>query len=165
MADSIPDLEQLVADLNQNNFPPHIAGLSVKDKLKRAFALYERCGVTQPWGLTPSLPKELRAVWKRLEFGKRHAFNRILMTRIWWGFFFGPFYYFFAGLWRKGIVLFCGLMVFSIVLDVLFMAITGMEEMPRAANTGIGVAVGILVSMMATYDLYRLKVKKQTFWW
>jgi len=172
MADSIPDLEQLLADLDQNNFPPHIAALPVKEKIKKAFTAYERCNATQPWGLVPSIPKETLAAWRQsgVERRKISMLTRILLTNIWWGFFFGPFYYIVSGLsanpglWKKGLVLFGGLLVLSTIVHVLFLVITGML-MPRALNFGIAGGISYVISVMATYDLYRLKVKKEIFWW
>jgi len=172
MADSIPDLEQLLADLNQNNFPPHIAALPVKEKIKKAFTAYERCNATQPWGVIPTVSKETMAAWRQsgVERGKISMLTRILLTNIWWGFFFGPFYYLVSslgsnpGLWRKGLVLFGGLFLLSTVVHVLFTAVTGML-MPQALDFGIAAGIGYCVSVMATYDLYRLKVKKEIFWW
>ena len=161
----IPDLERMLADLQQNAFPPHIAELPVKDKIKRAFTLYEHCAVTQPWGLFPAIPKEIMVALKGMAFRKRSAFNKVLLTQIWWGFFFGPFYYFAARMWRKGVVILFGLLFLSIVIDVLFTFASGMEEMPKPLSTGIGCGFGYMMSMMATYDVYRLKIKKQTFWW
>jgi hypothetical protein len=161
---SLSDLEHVLAELQQNTFPPHIAELSVRDKVKRAFTLFERYAVTQPGGLFPTLPKASALVLKGLEFKKRWALNGILLTHIWWAFFFGPLYYFAVGMWRKGLVLICAMLVLSIVIDVLFVVTTG-QEMSDSLIKGVGFGFAYAVSSIATYDLYRLKVKKETFWW
>ncbi|MDR0476596.1 MAG: DUF2628 domain-containing protein [Desulfobulbaceae bacterium] len=162
--DHISVLEQVLADLQQNKFPPHIAELSVTNRIKRAFALYEQCGITQLWGIFPDYPKDIRASLKSLGYKNRSAFSWMSIVPIWWCYFFGPLYYFAAGMWRKGLVLFpleC-LLVFAI--DKLFTLITG-TEIPQSWNVSIALGLGYMVGVMATYDLYRLKIKKETFWW
>ena len=159
------ELEQLLADLERSSFPQHIDALPVKNKIKRAFTLYERAPCSQPWGLIPSMDKESAAAWKSLAFKKRYAVTRIMQTNIWWAFFFGPFYYFCAGLWRKGLVLSGGLLLLGLAIGMLFYVVTGQEVVPRSLNFGITFGIAYTVSMMAAYDLYRLKVKRQVFWW
>ena len=164
MAEPISDIDQLLADLEQNQFPPHIAELSVKDRIKRAFTLFERCGAIQPFGLIPSLPKDIMNKVNTLGFKQKYALNKILLVNIWWCIFFGPLYYFAVGMWRKGLILLCGVFFLAYMINVLFMVITD-TGLPRHMNTPISFGFGYVISMAATYDLYRQKVKKEVFWW
>ena len=161
-AESIPDIEQVLADLKLNQFPPHIAELPVKDKIKRAFTLYELYGVTQPYGLVSSLPNDIAGRVNALGFKQRYAFLTLLRPNIWWCLFFGPLYYFAAGMWRKGLILLCWVFFLTYLIDALFTFFAG-TKLPSMGPIAVG--LGYAVSMVAPYDLYRRKIKKEKFWW
>ena len=158
------DLRRLTADLAAGKFPPHIAELPYNNKIKRAFSFFEACRVTQPLGLFPSLSKEIRAAFKGLDFKERYAFNKLGTINVWWAFFFGPFYYLAVGMWKKGLALLVGLVLFGIIFGSIYHGIIGAPQ-SRAVDMGLGVGISWGVSIMATYDLYRFKVKKENFWW
>jgi cytochrome c-type biogenesis protein CcmF len=160
--DQLPDPEQLLADLKQNIFPPHIAELPVTARIKRAFTLYERCAATQPRGLFPALPEAVR---KGFTGAKMGSLLRILYTPVLWCMFLGPLYYFPVRMWRKGLILLGCVLPLGFGISTLFTLITGMEDMPRSLAFGLSMGFGYWTGLMATYDLYRLKVKKEIFWW
>jgi len=167
--DSLPDPEQLLAELKQNSFPPHIAELSVTNRIKRAFTLYEHCAATQPWGLFPVIPRDMAAGWKKMGYTtwKLAPLSRIFRTHVWWCVFFGPFWYFAVRMWRKGLLLLGAALPVAFVVYGLCVLITGLpwKEMPLGVELGFEWGFGYLVGLMAPYDLYRLKVKKEVFWW
>lgn len=165
MSTTTPEaLRRLADDLAEGRFPAHIDALPVAEKLKRAFTFFEACEVTQPMGLFPAPPKAVQAACKKLDFKGRRAVNRLTTTNIWWAFFFGPFYYFFAGMWKKGLTLLGGVFLLCFIFAVVY---HGLLEAPesRAVDTGISVGISWAVSVMASYDLYRFKVKHEDFWW
>ena len=99
-----------------------------------------------------------------MDFKDRYAFNKLCTINIWWAFFFGPFYYLVVGMWKKGLALLVGLILFGIIFGGVYYGIVGSPQ-SRAVDTGLGVGISWAVSVMATYDLYRFKVKKENFWW
>jgi hypothetical protein len=159
MADRIPDFEQLLADLEQNRFPPHIATLPVDDDTKRAFAMYERCVMIQRWGLIPVMPKDIRAAfWKSgLGFQKKldlmhmaHNKDMLSYNNSWYWHFAGPLYYCTTPMWRKGLLLVCAMLLVSAVLGSL--GAVGIEAIQAAvaparetgATTAVfGVTIGV----------------------
>ena len=157
------DLRRLTADLAAGQFPAHIAELPYNNKIKRAFSFFEACRVTQPLGLFPSLSKEIRVAFKGLDFKERYAFNKLGTINIWWAFFFGPFYYLVVGMWKKGLALCGGLVLFG-SFDGVYYGILGAPE-SHAVDMGLSIGISWAVSLMATYDLYRFKLKKEDFWW
>ena len=158
------ELRRLTIDLAAGQFPAHIAALPYSNKIKRAFSFFEACRVTQPLGFFPSLSKEIRTAFKDLDFKERYAFNKLGTINIWWAFFFGPFYYLVVGMWKKGLALLVGLVLFGITFGNVYYGIVGAPQ-SRAVDMGLGAGIGWAVSIMATYDLYRFKMKKENFWW
>ncbi len=157
-------LRRLAAELAAGNFPRHIAALPVKDKIKRAFTLFEVCNALQPLGLFPLLPKGLQGAFKGMVYKERLALSKILTTNIWWGFFFGPFYYMAAGMWKKGLILLAGLLLIGFAVGTVWYDLLQLPN-SRPLYMGLSVGFGWLIGIMAVYDLYRHKVKKEDFWW
>ena len=75
-------------------------------------------------------------------------------------FFFGPFYYLFKGMWRKGISL---LLVCTVVIVILQVALeaAGLASATKALNFISGVVYGTF----ANGDYYRKMVLGENGWW
>lgn len=160
----VEEMQSWLDIIYRGEFPPYLAQLQVGDKYKRAFALYEVFRIPQPGGVFPQPSKEIQRTLKAAGYKTRRQFNRLLLANVWWAFFFGPFYYLFSGMWRKGLVLFPVLIAAGFVIDAVYYMITG-DFMPHSVNTGIAASFGYMMSVMAMYDNYRFRLKGETFWW
>lgn len=160
------DYNRLMEKINNNDFPPHIAALKVKDKIKRAYTLFEEGNVIQSGGLITTLAATDKPVLKAMTYKERKKLVNVLMTMNLFAFFFGPFYYMFTGMWRKGLAIFGGLALLTGVEMLVYGLLLGnAPDLERSLGIGITIGISILISMMAVYDSYRLKVKKEIFWW
>jgi len=157
------DYPGIAASINGGAFPEHIATLPVNNKIKKAFTAFEAFNAYQAFGLTAALPKDQAAAFKKVPYKERYAVTKLLTTNIWWAFFFGGFYYIAKGMWRKGIVLLGA--VFAIGLALTIGEELAGAEIPRSVDFGIGCGISYMISMTATYDLYRKLVKREVFWW
>jgi len=114
--------------------------------------------------LAPVLPKDVQLALKNQDRKTIYAFNRILLTTIWWAVPFGVLYYFAARMWRKGLVLLVATALLFILIELLVVLLTG-KQVPRSYDIAISVSICVALSMLVPYDLYRMLVKKQTFCW
>lgn len=74
-------------------------------------------------------------------------------------FLFGPIYYIFKGMWKKGLTLFAWITAALTMVDLLAAAF-GMT-VPMQVGT---VTTGVITSIFATRDYWRLKVHGESFW-
>lgn len=88
--------------------------------------------------------------------------HRLRIRMNWFAWFFGPFYYFALGLWKKGLS-FLGLVVIAIVIEVIFTAVTGIE-IPASIDRGFTVGFSVLFGMFANYAYYLKTEKGQQGW-
>ncbi|SHN69344.1 DUF2628 domain-containing protein [Desulfovibrio litoralis] len=140
------------ANSTTTDFPPHIDNLGVSFRLKRAFALIEKYKLTS-FGMSMDTPADAK---------DKRTFSENLQLFSWLAFFFGPFYYFFTGMWRKGLS-FLGL---SIVAGLLIDLIFGMFDMGELGNGAAGFMVAYIYGSTAFYDRYRTIIKgENNFWW
>ena len=152
------------------DFAEHIRTLRVSTRLKRAFTLIERYNMEQQAGLIiqPAALKEAmkglrarerRAVFKRLSPGLREDFQ----LTSWLTAFFGPLYYLFTGMWRKGLVYLAGATAIGFLLvgaETLFNT-----SIPDPLFKGLGIAINLTMARAAFYDRYRSLVRHEIFWW
>lgn len=157
--------QKLLGAIEAGVFPAHVEALDLSLKMKRAFTFYEGSGAIQPGGFFPALPKSESLAFRQLSPQDRRAVMRLLMTRVWWSFFFGPFYHLCMGMWRKALVLIGGTLAIGFAFDVLWAVFSGGANIPRGLDLGISLAFAMAMSLMAPYDLYRFRLKRETFWW
>lgn len=120
------------------------AGLStsLSAKKQERFAFFDAHGGP----LSPEYKEARRA----MPFGKRLFFNSN-----WFAFFFGPFYFFARGMWKKGIVILAGLLTyFSIEISL---------GVPKQYHW-IGTVTSFVVMWTANYADYQKLVKGKENW-
>jgi len=78
-----------------------------------------------------------------------------------YAFMFGPFWYFVKGMWKKGIVL----AIIGIICGVVYEIIDVQFSIGGAFSTLSNVFVGLIAAYSGSYDYYKLKVLKQSYWW
>lgn len=88
---------------------------------------------------------------KTVVFGSSGNFNI-------WPFLFGPFWYFYHGMWKKGLVLLVFIFLLLYVLDFITLQIFNKQGFFDKFLSGI------VCSTFANYDYYCFKVRKQTGW-
>ena len=121
-----------------------IDSLSVSDSWKRKFKAMRKAG-------GPNLPH-----FKKLTSEERKdlsAFNVL-------AFLFGPFYYLFKGMWKKGLPLFVLCLIGVVALDAA-MVLVGLGSFTRATGFGAAAVYGAL----ANRDYYAKMVLGQNGWW
>jgi hypothetical protein len=69
-------------------------------------------------------------------------------------FFFGPIYYFYLGMWRKGLTW------VSIAAAILAVAM----GLPAAVTRALGIGLQVLYASNANTDYYRKQIQGETFW-
>lgn len=132
---------EFAGSLKDNN---PIDSLNVSDTWKKRFRILEKAGDLGVFGY------ENRS---RLAFSERFSIGFSFLA-----FFFGPFYYFFKGMYQKGFVLLgCGFIVAFLVTVVENFA----GPIVRPLHVG---PIAITCATLASYDYYRLKVKQETMW-
>jgi hypothetical protein len=132
------------ANLDVNSSVADIDNLPVSDSWKRSFRAIHKAGGPNFPNLKNLPPEDRKAVIK---------FNVL-------AFLFGPFYYLFKGMWKKGLTILDICVVGLIVLDVI------MTYMGFAKFTGYTKFVAPTVySLLANLDYYRKMVLGQNGWW
>jgi Protein of unknown function (DUF2628) len=115
---------------------------SLSSRKQERFAFFEAHG--------GPLAPGYREARQAMPFGKRLFFNAN-----WWAFFFGPFYFFARGMWKKGTVVLLGLLTyFSIEIGL---------GVPKEYHW-VGTVTSFLVMWCANYSDY-LKVVKGSEGW
>ena len=69
---------------------------------------------------------------------------------------FGPFYYFFKGMWQKGFLILNGLAVLLVVASVF--------DAPDIIYTMLSIASGVVCSALATTDYYKKVERNEKVW-
>jgi hypothetical protein len=121
----------------------------IKPKWRERFDFFDAYGA-------PSSP-EFRAAFKALPRGKKRLINFSFL-----GFFFGPFYFFALGLWKKGLTLLAVALAITIV-EAIFSSVTQID-IPRAVDTGINIGLAFLFAMCVNYSYYLKEVKRSQGW-
>lgn len=121
-----------------------IAALPVSDKWKQRFSAMHQAG-----GIKLPRLKELPAAERRKAF----SFNVL-------AFFFGPIYYAFKGMWKKGLALFVACAVVVITLGL------GLEYVGygKLANA-LGYGVSAVFAARANIDYYKKMLLNDNGWW
>ncbi|SHN69337.1 DUF2628 domain-containing protein [Desulfovibrio litoralis] len=135
-------------------FPPHIANLDVSLRLKNAFMLIEKYKMHSPSGIMMSPQDKNNA--------PPASDNRKMVS--WLTFFFTPFYYIFTGMWRKGLVILAGTVLFMFALEMIFLTLFN-REIPDPFYSPFTITNAVIWAKTAFYDRYRQVVKKEVFWW
>ncbi|WP_415754353.1 DUF2628 domain-containing protein [Pseudomonas leptonychotis] len=121
-----------------------IAALPVSDKWKQRFSAIHHAG-----GIKMPKLKELPAAKRRKAF----SFNFL-------AFFFGPIYYAFKGMWKKGLALFvaCAAVVITIGLGLEYV---GYGKLANA----LGYGVSAVFAARANIDYYKKMLLNDNGWW
>ncbi len=120
-----------------------------RPKWRERFAFFEANG--------PLTSPKAREAFKALPRGKQRLINMN-----WLGFFFGPFYFLRLGMWRRAVTLW-GIMLASIVIEMLFEATTGID-IPSYVDWGINGGLGVLYAMSVNYSYYLKEIKGDNGW-
>ncbi|WP_205980499.1 MULTISPECIES: DUF2628 domain-containing protein [unclassified Paraburkholderia] len=120
-----------------------------KPKWRERFAFFETHG--------PLTSPAAREVFKTLPRGKKRLINMSYL-----GFFFGPFYFICLGMWRRALTLW-GIMLATIVIEILFEATTGID-VPNAVDIGINCGLGALYALCVNYSYYLKQIKGDNGW-
>jgi hypothetical protein len=75
-------------------------------------------------------------------------------------FFFGPIYYFYLGMWRKGLTWVFVTATLSIAVAILAVAM----GLPAAVTRALGIGLQVLYASNANTDYYRKQIQGETFW-
>ena len=132
-----------VADVKLTFKGSRIDALPVSDTWKLRFRLLERAGGVK-------MPK-----LKDLSTGER---MKIMFNVL--AFFFGPFYYAFKGMWKKGLVLF-GLCALVIVVADLVLTQLGFGRFGKS----LGYGAAAIFAVRANIDFYKKMVLGENGWW
>jgi hypothetical protein len=121
-----------------------IAALPVSDKWKQRFSAIHHAG-----GIKMPKIKELPAAERRKAF----SFNFL-------AFFFGPIYYAFKGMWKKGLALFvaCAAVVITLGLGLEYV---GYGKLANA----LGYGVSAVFAARANIDYYKKMLLNDNGWW
>jgi len=121
-----------------------IAALPVSDKWKQRFSAIHHAG-----GIKMPKLKELPAAERRRAF----SFNFL-------AFFFGPIYYAFKGMWKKGLALFvaCAAVVITLGLGLEYV---GYGKLANA----LGYGVSAVFAARANIDYYKKMLLNDNGWW
>jgi uncharacterized protein DUF2628 len=121
-----------------------IGSLPVSDSWKRKFKAILKAG-------GPNLPDI-----KNLTSEERKAIPTFNVL----AFLFGPFYYLFKGMWKKGLTLFVLCFIGILILDAV-MGLVGLGNFTRAT----GFAAAAVFGALANRDYYTKMVLGQNGWW
>jgi Protein of unknown function (DUF2628) len=121
----------------------------IKPKWRERFDFFDAYGA-------PSSPA-FRAAFKTLPRNKKRLVNFSFL-----GFFFGPFYFFALGLWKKALTL-LAIALATTVLEAIFSIVTQID-IPRAVDTGISIGFGYLFGLCVNYAYYLKEVKGSQGW-
>lgn len=111
---------------------------------QRRFDFFDRYGL-------PASSPESKAAYKALPFGARFR-----LTSNFPAFLFGPIYFFFKGMWQKGLTL-VGVWV---ALGVVF----ALLNLPMGVERAVGIAVSAATMGIANYAYYLHRVKGSQSW-
>ena len=93
----------------------------------------------------------------RLTFGERRCVSISLWAWLW-----GPWYYFYMGMWRKALL-------YSSVLVVLYLlstsALAAMGHMSDIVGAGVNLTAYLMFGLFAYEDYYRKVVLDDNGWW
>ncbi|MGH8665654.1 MAG: DUF2628 domain-containing protein [Burkholderiales bacterium] len=134
------------AEVDERTFAAHsaeIASLPVSQSWKNRFRLIEQAGAV----------KQTR--FKELSAGERMQMSFNILA-----FLFGPIYYAFKGMWKKGIALFAVCLVAILVLSVVL----DFAGLGRFAD-GLGYVTAAVFSLRANIDYYKKWVLGENGWW
>jgi hypothetical protein len=122
-----------------------LSGLS--EKWRRRFAAIEKGG------------GEGVRWWRLPNAGQLTGEDRRLIFLNIWGFFFGPLYYLFLGMWRRAITLTLVVLVIDLILVMAGYALN------FPIDDYIWVVGSVFFSQSANRDYYRKTVLKRREWW
>ncbi|AOR34253.1 hypothetical protein BFF78_27215 [Streptomyces fodineus] len=126
---------------SQDTLSPSLSA-SLSPRKQERFAFFDAHG--------GPLAPDYREARRAMPFGKRLFFNAN-----WWAFFFGPFYFFARGMWKKGTVVLLGLLTYFSIEIAL--------GVPKEYHW-VGTVTSFLVMWSANYSDY-LKVVKGSEGW
>ncbi len=124
-------------------------GLKYSTKWKERFAFFEQNGAPD----TPEHKAAIKAAKPAL---------RVLIGMNIIAFFFGFIYFFVLGLWKKNLVLIAGFFCVGLVIGIVEIIIGA--DLPLGAYYGIGLAMGLMWSMIANYAYYLKEIKGSDNW-
>jgi hypothetical protein len=133
----------VVEDVAAQHSSADILNLPVSDNWKAKFFLLEKAG-----GVKMASIKAL-SVAERMKV----TFNLL-------AFLFGPIYYAFKGMWKKGLAIFGA----SLVLVLLIGFVLELAGLGRFANA-LGYGAAAFYAIRANIDYYKKMVLKQNGWW
>ena len=133
----------VVEDIAAQHTSGDILNLPVSDSWKAKFFLLEKAGGVRMTGI------------KGLSFSERMKITFNLLA-----FLFGPIYYVFKGMWKKGLAIFGA----SLVLVVLIGFLLELAGLGRFANA-LGYGAAAFYAIRANIDYYKKMVLKQNGWW
>jgi Protein of unknown function (DUF2628) len=133
----------VVEDVAAQHSSADILNLPVSDNWKAKFFLLEKAG-----GVKMASIKAL-SVAERMKI----TFNLL-------AFLFGPIYYAFKGMWKKGLAIFGA----SLVLVLLIGFVLELAGLGRFANA-LGYGAAAFYAIRANIDYYKKMVLKQNGWW
>lgn len=121
----------------------------LKPKWRERFEFFEK--------YSRSSSPEARAALKASPSGKKRLINLS-----WLGFFFGPFYFFSLGMWKRGFTLFTIQIVFA-TAEYLFEFWTGIN-IPLGLDFGFNTAFAIMSAMTVNYSYYLYRMHGDNGW-
>jgi hypothetical protein len=133
----------VVEDVAAQHSSADILNLPVSDNWKAKFFLLDKAG-----GVKMASIKAL-SVAERMKV----TFNLL-------AFLFGPIYYAFKGMWKKGLAIFGA----SLVLVLLIGFVLELAGLGRFANA-LGYGAAAFYAIRANIDYYKKMVLKQNGWW
>ncbi len=122
---------------------------ATKPKWRERFAFFETYG--------PLSSPGSRDAFKALPRGKKRLINTSYA-----GFFFGPLYFLYLGMWRRALSLW-GVMLASIVIELAFEMLTNID-VPVGVDVGINCALGMLYALSVNYSYYLKQIKGDNDW-
>jgi hypothetical protein len=133
----------VVEDVAAQHTSADIFNLPVSDNWKAKFFLLDKAGGVK----MPSI--------KALSVAERMKVTFNLLA-----FLFGPIYYAFKGMWKKGLAIFGA----SLVLVLLIGFVLELAGLGRFANA-LGYGAAAFYAIRANIDYYKKMVLKQNGWW
>jgi len=112
-------------------------------KWKTRFDFFDRVG-------GPSAP-QYKGELKKLPFKQK-----MLVNGNFFAFFFGPFYFFYLGVWKKGLAMFAVQVALNVVLEVV--------GAPGTIARCLSLGFGMFYMSAANYTYYLKRVKGQNGW-
>jgi hypothetical protein len=130
-------------DIDAHRTPADISNLPVSDNWKAKFSLFEKAGGIK-------MPQ-----FKALSVSERMKISFNILA-----FLFGPIYYAFKGMWKKGLATFGA----SLLLALLIGFLLELAGLGRVANA-LGYGLAAFYAVRANVDYYKKMVLKQNGWW